>query len=105
MSCALRVSVPLNSMCSRKCAAPCSSAGSSRAPVSTHSPIDTDRTCGIDSVTSRSPRRGSERSNEVDDGLLVVGPSVAGGAVRTYGRHLDGLEVELAVRTDLRDPH
>src|SRR5438067_2781217 len=70
---------------------------SSRAPTSTHKPIETDRTCGIDSVTSRTPGTGSERVKGKLLGRIPVG--------RTTGAVIDGREVELPVRTNLGQPH
>ena len=48
-------SVPLNNMCSTKCATPLSASDSCREPRFSHTPTLTERTCGIDSVMSRSP--------------------------------------------------
>ncbi len=55
MSSAERSGVPLNSRCSRKCEAPASAGVSSREPTPTQTPIEAERTPGIDSVTTRSP--------------------------------------------------
>jgi hypothetical protein len=55
MACADRLVVPLNNMCSTKCADPLSSSDSCRDPRVSHTPTVTDRTCGIVSVTSRRP--------------------------------------------------
>ena len=50
-----RSAVPLNSRCSRKCDTPASSAGSSRTPTPTQTPVATDRASGMRSVTTRRP--------------------------------------------------
>jgi hypothetical protein len=50
-----RRSVPLNTMCSMKCAMPLSAAGSRREPARSHIPMDTERACGIGSTTSTRP--------------------------------------------------
>ena len=50
-----RVSVPLKSMCSTKCAMPLSSSLSWREPRISQTPMLTDRTCGIVSVMRRRP--------------------------------------------------
>ncbi len=47
--------VPLNSMCSTKCATPLSASDSWREPRVSHTPTVTERTWGIASVTSRKP--------------------------------------------------
>ena len=52
---ALRFSVPLNTACSRKWAIPGFSGGSNRVPDHTHTPIVTDRTWGMRTVTTRMP--------------------------------------------------
>ena len=62
MSSALRVPVPLNSMCSTKWAMPPRSSVSCREPRVSHTPIVTDRTCGIVSVMSRSPPLSTSRT-------------------------------------------
>src|SRR5438093_1322935 len=72
--------------------------------MSTQKPTDTDRTCGMVSVTSRTPGTGSDRSNGTAGLLLVAAGSVAahvGADLGDLGRH----EVELSVRTDLVDLH
>ena len=50
-----RVAVPLKTRCSMRWEIPPRSSGSTREPVSTHTPTATERTCGIDSVTRRMP--------------------------------------------------
>ena len=55
MSSALRLAVPLNSMCSMKCEMPFCSGDSVREPALIHTPTETDRTCGIASVITRTP--------------------------------------------------
>jgi hypothetical protein len=55
MSSALRLSVPLNSKCSRKWLAPATDVDSSRDPTFTQTPTLADRTPGIVSVTIRRP--------------------------------------------------
>jgi hypothetical protein len=57
MTWADRVVVPLNSMCSTKCATPLSASLSCRDPRVSQTPTLTDRTCGMLSVTSLSPDR------------------------------------------------
>ena len=52
MSSAERVAVPLKTRCSMRWEIPPRSSGSTREPVSTHTPTATERTCGIASVTS-----------------------------------------------------
>jgi hypothetical protein len=61
MSRAVRLLVPLNSRCSRKCEDPLIRGGSSREPASTQKPRATERTPGIRSVTTRSPVPNSVR--------------------------------------------
>src|SRR5688572_17663133 len=87
-------------MCSRKWDAPAMSSGSSREPMSIHSPTETDRTCGIDSVTRRSPVSGSDRSNG-DEVLLVAVVLIGPLAVALTLEHRN--QVQLAVRADLGD--
>ena len=55
MSRALRVSVPLNSRCSRKCEAPHSGGDSSREPASTQNDSVAEWESGISSVTTWTP--------------------------------------------------
>ncbi len=55
ISSAVRFSVPLKTMCSMKCAMPLRSGDSPRDPVPSQIPTDTERTCGIFSVTIISP--------------------------------------------------
>ena len=62
MSSADRVSVPLKSMCSTKCAMPLRSSLSCRDPRVSQTPMVTDRTCGIVSVMSRSPLSRTSRT-------------------------------------------
>src|SRR5215470_1474254 len=50
-----RVAVPLNTRCSMRWEIPPRSSGSAREPVSTQMPTATERTCGIASVTTRTP--------------------------------------------------
>ena len=52
---AVRFSVPLNTMCSRKWLTPPSSALSNCEPAPIHRPTDTDRKCGIRSPMMRKP--------------------------------------------------
>src|SRR3954453_7786367 len=59
---ALRVVVPLNSRCSRKCDEPATAGCSSREPTPTQMPRVADRTPGIVSVSTRSPPGSSGRS-------------------------------------------
>ncbi len=72
----LKRSVPLKSMCSRKCEMPACSTPSSREPARIHSPSAIERTEGIASVTTRTPessvvsRAGSDR------------PDISGGSGR-----------------------
>jgi hypothetical protein len=62
ISSAVRRSVPLNTMCSMKCAIPLLSGDSPREPVPSQMPTDTERTCGIFSVTTTRPFGNSARS-------------------------------------------
>ena len=55
MSSALRVCVPLKSMCSTKWAIPLRASLSCRDPRVSQTPMATDLTCGIVSVRSRNP--------------------------------------------------
>ena len=55
MASALRRLVPLNAMCSRKCATPLISAGSCRVPTSTQMPSETVSTVSIRSVAICNP--------------------------------------------------
>ena len=55
ISSADRLAVPLKSMCSMKCEMPFCSAVSRREPLETHTPTDTDRTCGMVSVMTLIP--------------------------------------------------
>src|ERR1041385_6737314 len=55
ISSAERLVVPLKSMCSIKCVIPFCSGDSRREPVPTHTPTETDRTCGMTSVMTRTP--------------------------------------------------
>ena len=55
MSSADRLVVPLKSMCSMKCEMPFCSAFSRREPEPIQIPTDTERTCGIVSVITRTP--------------------------------------------------
>ena len=56
------VSVPLKSMCSTKCAIPPCASDSCRDPRVSHTPIVTDRTCGIVSVMRRRPLSSTSRT-------------------------------------------
>src|SRR3569833_1734226 len=67
MSSAVRVAVPLNSMCSTKCAMPLCSADSCREPRVSHTPMLTERTCVISSVRIRSPLSNASRTIGVFD--------------------------------------
>lgn len=55
ISIAPRLWVPLNSRCSRKCAAPAVDPVSSREPTATQMPKETLRIAGMASVSTRSP--------------------------------------------------
>ena len=55
ISIAVRVFVPLNSKCSRKCEAPATGDVSSREPTFTHTPNVAERTVETSSVTIRRP--------------------------------------------------
>jgi hypothetical protein len=55
ISCDDRVAVPLNSKCSRKWLTPLSSAGSSREPTPTQTPVATDNAPGTCSVATVRP--------------------------------------------------
>ena len=55
MSSAERRVVPLNSMCSMKCEMPFCSTVSRREPLPIQMPTETDRTCGMASVITRTP--------------------------------------------------
>ena len=55
ISSADRLLVPLKSMCSIKCVIPFCSGDSRREPVPTHTPTETERTCGMTSVMTRTP--------------------------------------------------
>ncbi len=67
MSRALRVSVPLNAMCSSMCETPMTSCISLRAPAFTHTPSIALSSCGIGSVTTVKPLESLEIS-----GFMVV---------------------------------
>src|SRR5437879_3586302 len=69
MSLALRVGVPLNNRCSRKCEAPAMAGRSSREPALTQMPIVTERTDGIRSVTMRNPDSNSVRPSSTSVAL------------------------------------
>src|SRR5205809_1986538 len=62
ISSAERLAVPLNSMCSTKCAMPPRSADSWREPRVSHTPMLIDRTCVIFSVRRRSPLSRTSRT-------------------------------------------
>ena len=55
MSLALRRSVPLKAMCSRRWEMPCSASRSWRAPAATQTPSETVSTCGMWCETTRRP--------------------------------------------------
>src|SRR5215510_9275030 len=55
ISSADRLVVPLKSMCSMKCVIPFCSGDSRREPVPTQTPTETERTCGMTSVITRTP--------------------------------------------------
>ncbi len=55
MSWAERVAVPLKTRCSIRWEMPPRASGSAREPVSTQIPTATERTCGMVSVTRRTP--------------------------------------------------
>ena len=59
--------VPLKSMCSTKCAMPSCASGSWRDPRVSQTPMLTDRTCGMRSVTRRSPFGRTSRWMAVSD--------------------------------------
>ena len=61
ISSAVRLLVPLNTMCSMKCARPFRSMDSARDPVPSQIPTEADRTCGIFSVTITTPLGSSAR--------------------------------------------
>src|SRR5437016_3169018 len=122
MSRALRVFVPLNSRCSRKCDEPLIRGSSSREPVCTQNPRATERTPGIRSVTTRRPDSNSVRriGTLLPAGRAVPVPvpsvAVAGTAVTPLPLAVlrlrplgylpllaDGLEVDLAHGVDLLD--
>ena len=96
---ALRVSVPLNSRCSRKWLAPHSSVvDSSRAPLPTHAPIVTDRSSGNGSVTTRRPESSRVR-------LITVRHGAAqGDADRGPGRRDPATAAAAAPRSPPRSP-
>jgi len=52
---AVRLVVPLKTMCSAKCEMPFTSGSSWREPVRIHTPADTERICGITSLSTVSP--------------------------------------------------
>ena len=55
ISSAERLVVPLKSMCSMKCEMPFCSGVSRREPVPIQMPTETERTCGMASVITRTP--------------------------------------------------
>src|SRR5882672_10138280 len=55
ISSAERLVVPLKSMCSMKCVIPFCSGDSRREPVPTQTPTETERTCGMTSLITRTP--------------------------------------------------
>src|SRR5918999_3109991 len=63
MSLALRVGVPLNNKCSKKCDVPAMWSGSSREPTSNQKPTETERTSDIRSVTTVAPESSVVRRN------------------------------------------
>src|SRR5688572_2981509 len=73
MSSAVRVPVPLKSMCSTKCAMPLFCCGSCREPRASHTPMLTERTCGIRSVKSRRPLGSTSRTMAASDTLANWG--------------------------------
>src|SRR6266446_5971961 len=72
ISSAVRRSVPLNTMCSMKWAIPLLSGDSPREPVPTQMPTDTERTCGIFSVTTTRPFGNSARSISRTGWLILL---------------------------------
>src|SRR5262249_56645826 len=83
MSSALRVAVPLKSMCSTKCAMPLRSAVSWRDPRVSHTPMLIERTCDICSVRIRSPLSRTSRTIKEFDKVtsspqeLVADPEIS----------------------------
>ncbi len=55
ISSAERLEVPLNTMCSMKCERPFCSGASQREPFPTQMPTETERTCGMVSLITRTP--------------------------------------------------
>src|SRR5918992_4508507 len=72
MSLALRVGVPLNNRCSKKCDVPASPSGSSREPTSNQNPTDAERTSRIRSVTMVTPLSSVVRCQLIDAPSLAV---------------------------------
>src|SRR5512135_2710954 len=75
MSTALRRCVPLNSMCSMKCATPLSAGVSAREPTGTQIPTVADRNQGTCSVTMATPLSRRVRATVIDVGRLSAIPS------------------------------
>jgi len=70
MSTALRRGVPLNSMCSMKCATPLSAGVSAREPTGTQIPTVADRSQGTCSVTMATPLSRRVRATVIAAGRL-----------------------------------
>jgi hypothetical protein len=75
MSSALRVEVPLNSMCSTKWAMPLRSSLSCRDPRVSQTPRVTDRTWGIVSVISRRPFSSTSGTTMSEEGKVTSVPA------------------------------
>src|SRR5207249_4097804 len=104
MSRADRVSVPLNSRCSRKCEAPASSGASSRDPASTQKPVVTEWASGMHSVTTRIPLSRRPCRMRSGKGLPRAASSVAPGPA-AIAVVADERERDLALRVDVVDAH
>src|SRR3954468_7995255 len=78
MSSAVRVAVPLNSMCSTKCAIPPRSAVSWRDPRVSHTPMLIERTCDMRSVRIRRPLSRTSRTmgafDKMNPHVTIEGP-------------------------------
>src|SRR3954451_23163214 len=113
MSWALRVSVPLNRRCSRKCDAPATRSSSWRDPAPTQKPTVTERTSGIRSVTRVRPlpRRLSAmvKGLPAPTGTAVATPVAAAAATSTAGglgrAEIAELTAQLALEAVLEGHH
>src|SRR5262245_11512010 len=83
-----RVAVPLNTRCSIRWEMPPRSSGSTREPVSTQMPTATDRTCGIASVTIRTPFGSSVLRQVTGEPLRTSGARSLGAALGGDDREL-----------------